>query len=154
MLLERSNPHPYLFSQRKFPVRNMHRPQSINQIYRFRLAAVLLCVRFFLLSAAFVLMLAGVCFYDPYLIYIGIGAGISGSLVTILQWMVACKARCPLCQTPILADKTCSRHREAKTIFGSYHARVTLAIIFKNQFYCPYCNESTKLQQRNHDKPE
>jgi|688.fasta_scaffold98139_2 hypothetical protein len=86
--------------------------------------------------------------------YIGIGAGISGYLVTILQWIVACKARCPLCQTPILADKTCSRHREAKTIFGSYHARVTLAIIFKNPFYYPYCNQPTKLQQRNHDKPE
>lgn len=154
MLLERSNPHLYLFSPRKFPVRNMHRPQSINQIYRFRIAAVLICARCILLSAAFVLMLTGVCIYDPYLIYIGTGAGISGGFLAIIQWMVARKAKCPLCQTPILADKACSRHREAKTMFGSYHARVTLAIIFKNQFCCPYCNERTRLQQRNYDKPE
>jgi hypothetical protein len=107
------------------------------------------CARFILLSAAIVLMLGGLCVYDPYLTYVGAGAGISGGFMAILQWMVASKARCPLCHTPILADKACSRHRQAKNAFGSHRTRVALAIIFKNQFYCPYCNEPTLLRLRN-----
>jgi hypothetical protein len=134
---------------RASPVRNMHSPRSINLIYRFRFAAVMWCARVCLLSASFVLMLGGVCVYDPYLTYVGAGAGISGGFMAILQWMIASKARCPLCQTPILADKACSRHRQAKSAFGSHRTRVALSIIFKNQFYCPYCNEPTLLRLKN-----
>ena len=32
---------------------------------------------------------------------------------------------------------------------GSHRLRVALAILFKNQFRCPYCNESTALELRH-----
>lgn len=121
----------------------MHHPRSINHIYRFRLAAVLWCARSFFLGAAFVLMLAGLIVYDLHLTYIGGGAALAGGALAILQWMVASRAGCTLCKTPVLGNQACSRHRQAKTVFGSYHARVALSIIFKNHFYCPYCNEPT-----------
>jgi hypothetical protein len=131
----------------------MHRPRSIASIYRLRLAAVLWCARFILFSAAICIMLYGFCINDPELTGIGAGAGVLGGVLAILQWTVATKARCPLCVTPVLAHKACSRHRHAKTIFGSHRTRVALAIVFKNQFFCPYCNEPTLLQLRNSVNP-
>jgi hypothetical protein len=131
----------------------MHRPRSIDSIYRLRLAAVLWCVRFLLLSAAIGIMLYGFYINNQKLTVIGGVAGALGGVVAILQWIVATKARCPLCSTPVIGDKSCSRHRHAKTIFGSHRTRVALAIIFKNQFSCPYCNESTLLQLRNSGNP-
>ena len=127
----------------------MHRPRSINLIYRYYLAAVLWWMKFILLSAAFVLMLGGFCVDDTYLVNIGAGAAFSGVFLAILQLLVANRARCPLCLTPVLASKTCSKHRKAKTLFGSYRARVSLFIIFKKQFHCPYCNEPTQLRLKN-----
>ena len=104
---------------------------------------------FVILSAAFVLMLGGLCVDNTYLVYIGAGTTFVGFFLAILQLLVASRARCPLCLTPVLAAKTCSRHRNAKTLFGSYRARVALTIIFKKQFYCPYYNEPTLLRLKN-----
>jgi len=36
-----------------------------------------------------------------------------------------------------------------RSVMGSHRLRVALAILFKNQFRCPYCNESTALELRH-----
>ena len=33
-----------------------------------------------------------------------------------------------------------------KKLMGSHRLRVALAILFRNRFRCPYCNESTALE--------
>ncbi len=64
------------------------------------------------------------------------------------QWIVASRTGCPLCRTPVLAPRSCIKHRRARTFLGSHRLRVALAVLFKNQFRCPYCNEPTELEVR------
>ena len=54
--------------------------------------------------------------------------------------------------TPVLAKKDCTKHRHARTFLGSHRLRVALAILFRNSFRCPYCNESTILEVRGQSR--
>ena len=49
----------------------------------------------------------------------------------------------------MLDTGACSKHRDAKKLMGSHRLRVALAIVCKNQFRCPYGNESTTLELRH-----
>jgi hypothetical protein len=40
------------------------------------------------------------------------------------------------------------KHPKARSVMGSHRLRVALAILFKNRFRCPYCNESTEMEIR------
>jgi hypothetical protein len=68
--------------------------------------------------------------------------------MVIIQWGMARRARCPLCMTPVMETKRCSKHRNAKPFLGSYRLRVALSIIFKGSFRCPFCHEPTAIQVR------
>lgn len=85
---------------------------------------------------------------DHSLAKIGIALIGSAVLVVILQFLIGQRARFPLCMTPVLASKGCSKHRQARTLFGSHRLRVAAAIVFTNRFKCPYCNESAELEVR------
>ena len=61
---------------------------------------------------------------------------------------LAAKTRCPLCLTPVLATKGCSKHRNARTLLGSHRLRVAMSVLFKGRFYCPYCHEPSVLEVR------
>jgi hypothetical protein len=78
------------------------------------------------------------------------GFSIMGAAILslILGWAISRRTNCPLCITPVLATKHCSKHRRARPLLGSYRIRVALSILFKNSFRCPYCNEDTSLQVR------
>jgi hypothetical protein len=69
-------------------------------------------------------------------------------ILTILEWIFCARTRCPLCLTPVLAAKSCSKHRKARKLMGSYRLRVALGILCKNSFQCPYCSESSALELR------
>lgn len=79
---------------------------------------------------------------------IGVGLVIFSMALVIAQWIAASRTGCPLCRTPVLAPKACMKHRRARTVFGSHRMRVAFAILFKNRFRCPYCNESTVMEAR------
>ncbi len=85
---------------------------------------------------------------DPSLTKIGIVLIALTVLIAILQFLVGQRTRCPLCMAPVLASKGCSKHRHARTLFGSHRLRVAAAIVFTNSFKCPYCNESAELEVR------
>jgi hypothetical protein len=131
----------------------MHRPRSLAAMYRLRLAAFLWCVRLIVLPAAIGIMLYGASISHQALTWIGVGVGVLGGLLTILQWIIATKARCPLCAAQVLANQGCSRHRRAKKLFGSHRTRVAMSIVFRNRFSCPNCNEPTQLQLRDSVNP-
>jgi hypothetical protein len=69
-------------------------------------------------------------------------------LVVLMQWLIAARANCPLCLTPVLTAKDCAKHRNARSFLGSHRLRVALEILFRNCFRCPYCGESTALEVR------
>lgn len=95
----------------------------------------------------------GLLFYslfveDKNLTLISVGLLALAILASVFQWTLARKARCPLCITPVMESKRCSKHRNAKTFLGSYRLRVALSIIFKGSFLCPFCHEPTAMEAR------
>lgn len=126
----------------------MHRFQSQATINRFRVAALLICLKWLAVPAAAVWLVYGLAMNDHRLIYIALGI-IGGIVVlTLTEWIVAARTRCPLCMTPVLGSKRCAKHRHARTVLGSYRLRVALAVIFRGTFRCPYCHEPSMLKIR------
>jgi hypothetical protein len=126
----------------------MHRPRSTTAILRFRLAAALLVGNCLLGLAAVCLLVRALVTHDFQWTMIGSGFVLLILLLVVAQWIAASRTRCPLCCTPVLAPMRCAKHRHARTLLGSHRLRVSLAILGKNQFCCPYCNEVTGLEVR------
>jgi hypothetical protein len=86
---------------------------------------------------------------DHQLIMIAVGMMALSVTVVILQWLVAQRTNCPLCITPVLAKKDCTKSRHSRSLFGSHRLRTAMSILFKNSFHCPYCHEPTVLEVRD-----
>lgn len=126
----------------------MHRLPSRAALIRFRISAW-----FFILG--FLLLISGIGYlgwsvFIAHNMHIIIASSIIGGGVAcmIIQWISASRARCPLCLTPSMARKNCSKNRNAKRLLGSYRMKVATSIILHNNFRCPYCNEPTVLEVR------
>ena len=130
----------------KFSV--MHHPSSNNTILRFRIAALLLFGNYLLALVAVGLLIPSLIAYNRQWIMVGLSLVILSLTFVVAQWMAASRSGCPLCSTPVLSPRSCVKHRRSRTALGSYRLRVALAILFKNRFRCPYCNETTALEIR------
>ncbi len=117
-------------------------------IRRLRFAALLLCLRYLLPVAALVMLIQSILTDDQQLAIMAILTGVLAILIFIFQCILANRALCPLCMTPVLASKACSKHRNAKTLLGSHRLRVAVAVLCKNSFFCPYCHEPSVLEVR------
>lgn len=73
--------------------------------------------------------------------------------LAILQWGFSSRACCPLCHAKSIYHNGCSRHPDAKALFGSYRLRVACTVIFREYFRCPYCGESTVVKARTNALP-
>lgn len=128
----------------------MHRLRSKSSILRFRTAALLVSAKCLLIPITSITLIYSLVIHDDELTVISMGVLLLTFLVTILQWLVALRTNCPLCMTPVLANKGCTKHRHARSLFGSHRLRVALQIICTNTFRCPYCHEPTALEVREH----
>ena len=126
----------------------MHRLQNQSTVYRFRIAAFLLCCRCVLVPTSIGVLVYSMVNSDTELTFIGAGLAVVAILTCLLQWMISQRTRCPLCITPVLATRGCSKHRSARKFLGSYRLNVALTIIFKGTFRCPYCYEPTSVEAR------
>lgn len=132
---------------------NMHRLRSKSAIHRFRLAAVLLCTKCLAtpLTAGF-LVYSIIC-GDRQLTLYALGAMGLTMLVMVSECLVAARTHCPLCITPVLARKGCTKNRHARKLLGSHRLHVAFSILFRNSFRCPYCHEPTALELRRKHHP-
>ncbi len=126
----------------------MHHPHSTTAILRLRLAALLLVGNCMLALTTAGLLVESVVTNNrrmmtsvPWLLVFVL-------ILVVVQWIAASRASCPLCRTPVLSPKKCAKHRSARVFLGSHRLRVAAAILFRNQFRCPYCNESTAMKVR------
>lgn len=133
---------------RPYPAEIMHYPHSRSLIRRYRIAAILFLGSYLLAVASFCLLGYSLLTDNRRWSMIGIGFILFCMALFVGQWIAATGTGCPLCRTPVLAPKTCMKHRRARKLLGSYRLRVSLAILFKGQFRCPYCNESSQLTLR------
>lgn len=127
----------------------MHRFQSKTAILRLKFAAFLFCIVWALIPAVGGFLAYSIFRHDLELTVIAMGVGLVTILGAILQCVVAARTRCPLCMTPVLARKGCSKHRNARTFLGSYRLRVALGVLFRDSFLCPYCHEASALEVRS-----
>jgi hypothetical protein len=131
----------------------MHRLPSAAYLSRFRLASLLFLTTWLLIPVAIYMIGLAVVRNDPSIAIAGGGIALLILILTLLQWSVASRTRCPLCMTPALASKSCAKHRTARRLLGSYRLRVALSILTRGYFRCPYCGEPTAMEvrvRRNH----
>jgi Zn-dependent membrane protease YugP len=126
----------------------MHSFRSESAIKRLRFAALLVCMKCLLAPAAVLILVYSVLIHDDSLTNLAIVLVGLTVLMTLLQWIVALRTQCPLCMTPVMASKGCSKHSQAKTILASHRLRVALFVLFRGWFRCPYCNEPSELRVR------
>lgn len=126
----------------------MHRLPSQYAVNRFRAAAWLLAVKWLLATAALLVMGYALFVYDTRLVIMSLGVFMFCGVIAIIQWLIAARARCPLCLTQPVAVRSCATNRNAKRLFGSHRLRVAISIILHNNFRCPYCGEMTTLEVR------
>jgi hypothetical protein len=129
----------------------MHRFQSKSVIRRFKLAALLLCLKCTLAPLAAVILIYSLVRDDRDLTIISIGLFGLTFLAALLQWLTSARTRCPLCMTPVLASNACAKHRNARPFLGSYRLRVALGIVFRDSFLCPYCHEPSAMEIRTRE---
>lgn len=139
--------HPFA-GYRKGPLFKMHRLPSHYAVTRFKLAAWVLFFMSLMIPSTFGVLVYSMVTFDREIMQLAL-ALIGGTLLlAILQWCFACRARCPLCHAKSISNSGCSKHRNAKPLFGSYRLRVAATIIFRQYFRCPYCGESTVVKPR------
>lgn len=126
----------------------MHRLPSRSAVRRIRLAALLLGGKHLLTPAAVALLAWSFAAGNREVALIGLGMLVLAGLVVILQWIIATRANCPLCLTPVLGTKHCAKHRSARSLLGSHRLLVAVTVLLMNRFRCPYCGESSVLKVR------
>jgi len=124
----------------------MHHLRSASNVRQFRLAAFLLFSICLLAPVAAGLLVQSMLLGNFHLTMAGSGVAVVSFILVIPIWTQGYHTNCPLCWTPVLAPRSCAKHRDAKKLMGSHRLRVALAILFRNRFRCPYCNESTALE--------
>ncbi|MEX1048263.1 MAG: hypothetical protein WED15_01955 [Akkermansiaceae bacterium] len=127
----------------------MHCFRSKAVLFRFQIAALLLCLKWLLIPATLGLLLYSLLVLDRDLTIIALLLGALIISVAILQRLLAARTRCPLCMTEVLATKRCAKHRGARKFLGSYRLRVASGILFKDSFLCPFCHEPTAMEVRD-----
>ena len=126
----------------------MHKLRSRASIHRFRLAAFLLWLNHLTILATVAFCVHLVFTNHSEYSVTGLGLLLFIPVLTILRWIVSSRTNCPLCLTPVLGGKYCSKHRRSRTFLGSHKIVVANSIILRNSFICPYCHEPTALELR------
>ena len=123
----------------------MHHIHSASHVRQFRFVAFLLIIICLLTPIAVGLLVQSLLFENFHLAMAGSVTVLLTCVLIIPLWTQGFHTNCPLCWTPVLASMGCSKHHDARRLMGSHRLRVATSILFKDQFRCPYCNESTAL---------
>ncbi len=126
----------------------MHRLRSPGLLRGFRIASLLVFLKFVLLAVAIGIVIAAVIENDWRRVVLGFGVAASTVLLSLIRALFLAYIRCPLCMTPVFSPFGSVKHSKARKLLGSYRLRVALSILFRNWFTCPYCNEPTAMKLR------
>lgn len=132
----------------------MHRLRNDQTVSRFRLSAMLVLAQFVLIPGAVVFLIYALAQHSEHgsLVPEGLIVLAAALLVSLIQWIIGSRCRCPLCLGLPLVRSAAAKHRQALTLLGSYRLRVALSIVLRGQFRCPYCGEPTQVAVRAHSR--
>lgn len=126
----------------------MHCLPNQSTVKRFRLAALLILLKWLLIMGSLLLFGYALLVDRRDLSYLAISLfGLAG-IVTIFHLIVGARTRCPLCLVPSFSHLRQSKSTKANHFLGSYRIFVALGVMFKDCFHCPYCAENIAIQIR------
>ncbi|MEO5716766.1 MAG: hypothetical protein ABIT37_25025 [Luteolibacter sp.] len=131
----------------------MHRLSSRYAVTRFKLAAWVLFFMFLMIPSTFGVLIYSMATVDREFLELALAFIAATAFLALLQWCLSFRARCPLCHAKSISHDGCSKHRNARPLFGSYRLRVACTVIFREYFRCPYCGESTAVKARTGTLP-
>lgn len=126
----------------------MHKLPNKSMVMRYRLVAILICLKWLLIVSLIGFFAYSFFVKDRELIIIGSKLAAVAGILFLVSVLYAPTCKCPLCRVSLLSGQSCSKSMKAKTFLGSYRLRVALDILFLNKFRCPYCNEPTEIISR------
>jgi hypothetical protein len=126
----------------------MHRLPSHQALVRLRLSAFLFIFAWLFVPLSVTTLVYSLVADLPDFTLLAAIFAAAWLVLMISQSITASRTRCPLCMVPPLAKKSCSKHRDARKLLGSYRLRAAMAILFRGRFRCPYCNEPTEMAVR------
>ena len=124
----------------------MHQLHSISDVRRLRLASLLLLGNRLLMLTAMSMLLVSIFANDQYLMVFGSILVAASFVLIIALWIVASHAGCASCRASVLGPVGCVKHPRARRLLESNKLQAALAMMFKERFRCPYCNEPTAMQ--------
>lgn len=127
----------------------MHRFHSSSTIASVRIASVLVCLRCLCVPLTLGGLVYSLILHDQKVAVISLAMIPVIGVLILLQMLVGIRTQCPLCMTPVLGEKSCNKHKKAFRLCGSYKLPVAVAVLFRNSFRCPYCNEPSLLEVRS-----
>ena len=127
---------------------SMHRFPTQSSVFRCRFAALLFIFRWLSPVVGFPILVWAMAVDDLEWFMIGLVVVVALPVVIVVQWIVASRVRCPLCLTPPLLDRRCSKNQKATQFLFSYRLNVALSALFLGRFRCPYCGEPTVMKSR------
>lgn len=126
----------------------MHQPRTARTVRAMKLSALSFLMLATIVAVTVPLVAYALMESDRHLLGISLGLIGLGAIVLLVYRISGSSARCSLCSCPVMFSQSCSRNRNAKTVFGSYRARVAMGIVFTGKFVCPYCGEATLCSPR------
>jgi hypothetical protein len=126
----------------------MHKLPNKSMVMRYRLVAILICLKWLLIVSLIGIFAYSFFVRDRELIIIGIQLAAVAGILSLVRALYAPTCKCPLCRVPLLSGQSCSKNTKAKSFLGSHRLSVARDILFLNQFRCPYCNEPTAMKSR------
>ncbi len=134
------------------PLHNIYSLPNQNAVRRFRFSALLLLSKWVFMMGSLGIFGYATLAERRDLTLLALGLLNLSLLVSIAHWIMATRARCPLCFVPSFSHQMCSKSSKARHCLGSYRLHVSLAVIFRGCFHCPYCGEpiGVKLRQQRH----
>ncbi|MEO8613979.1 MAG: hypothetical protein ABI600_02475 [Luteolibacter sp.] len=131
----------------------MHLLPSQNTVTRFKLVSWVLFFIYLMIPSTFGVIAYSVAVEDHEFMQVALALIVATVVAVIIHWSISARARCPICHSTALSRSGCTKHRNARTFFGSYRFRVACSVIFRKCFCCPYCGESTTIKARPRPLP-
>ena len=126
----------------------MHRFRSSSAPFLLWLGSLALLTCAIASVAALGLFIWTLVEMDGLLLQISLGVIGFAVLSGIVHLVTALQVRCPLCHGKPLVSQKCTRHRNARTSFGSYRLGVVKGVLLQGRYRCPYCGEQCECASR------
>ena len=127
----------------------MYHLRSRSAVVQFKIASWVFVMKWLLLGAGCLGLVLAAAAINRNVMQLAVGLLGVGFLLSVVHWLQSATARCPLCLATPMVHRSCSKHRRAQRLFGSYRLRVALGVLSSRRFRCPYCGEITLVQTRS-----